>query len=108
MVSAQARKRPDGRYEVTVQTHAAKLQADGKGKEHAVPLDDWIEVAIYGVPASENAPAPVLALQRQHVTSTAPSFTMTVDRLPIEAGFDPDNKLIDRVPADNRKPVTLR
>ncbi|WP_285448759.1 M1 family aminopeptidase [Xanthomonas sp. LMC-A-07] len=108
VVSAQARKRPDGRYEVTVQTHAAKLQADGKGKEHAVPLDDWIEVAIYGVPASENAPAPVLALQRQHVTSTAPSFTMTVDRLPIEAGFDPDNKLIDRVPADNRKPVTLR
>ncbi|WP_115539933.1 ABC transporter permease/M1 family aminopeptidase [Xanthomonas campestris] len=108
VVSAQARKRPDGRYEVTVQTQAAKLQADGTGKEHAVPLDDWIEVAIYGVPASENAPAPVLALQRQHVTSTAPSFTMTVDRLPIEAGFDPDNKLIDRVPADNRKPVTLR
>ncbi|MEB2233692.1 M1 family aminopeptidase [Xanthomonas campestris pv. campestris] len=108
VVSAQARKRPDGRFEVMVQTQAAKLQADGTGKEHAVPLDDWIEVAIYGVPASENAPAPVLALQRQHVTSTTPSFTMTVDRLPIEAGFDPDNKLIDRVPADNRKPVTLR
>ncbi|WP_115572745.1 M1 family aminopeptidase [Xanthomonas campestris] len=108
VVSAQARKRPDGRFEVMVQTQAAKLQADGTGKEHAVPLDDWIEVAIYGVPASENAPAPVLALQRQHVTSTTPSFTMTVDRLPIEAGFDPDNKLIDRVPADNRKQVTLR
>lgn len=108
MVSAQARKRPDGRFDVTVQTQAAKLQADGTGKEHAVPLDDWIEVAIYGAPAGKNAQAPVLALQRQHVTSTAPSFSMTVDRLPMEAGFDPDNKLIDRVPADNRKQVTLQ
>ncbi|PPT17660.1 ABC transporter permease/M1 family aminopeptidase [Xanthomonas arboricola] len=108
VVSAQARKRPDGRFEVTVQTQAAKLQADGKGKEHAVPLDDWIEVAIYGAPAGKDAQAPVLALQRQHVTSAAPSFSMTVDRLPVEAGFDPDNKLIDRVPADNRRQVTLQ
>ncbi|WP_115530074.1 ABC transporter permease/M1 family aminopeptidase [Xanthomonas campestris] len=108
VVSAQARKRPDGRYEVTVQTHAAKLQADGKGKEHAVPLDDWIEVAIYGKGAGKDAQAPVLYLQRQHITSAAPSFTVTVAGLPAEAGFDPDNKLIDRVPADNRKQVTLR
>lgn len=108
MVSAQARKRPDGRFEVTVQTQAAKLQADGKGKEHAVPLDDWIEVAIYGKAASKGAEAPVLYQQRQHITTTAPSFTVTVDGLPIEAGFDPDNKLIDRVPADNRRQVTLQ
>ncbi|MCE4281627.1 ABC transporter permease subunit [Xanthomonas hortorum pv. vitians] len=108
VVSAQARKRPDGRYEVTVQTHAAKLQADGKGKEHAVPLDDWIEVAIYGKAAGKDAQAPVLYLQRQHITSVAPSFTVTVDGLPAEAGFDPDNKLIDRVPADNSKQVTLQ
>ncbi|AMU97910.1 ABC transporter permease/M1 family aminopeptidase [Xanthomonas citri] len=107
VVSAQARKRPDGRFDVTVQAQAAKLQADGRGKEHAVPMDDWIEVGIYGQPADKNAPAPVLALQRRHVTSATPSFTLTVDALPVEAGFDPDNKLIDRVPDDNRKRISL-
>ncbi|MBB3819920.1 ABC-type transport system involved in multi-copper enzyme maturation permease subunit [Xanthomonas arboricola] len=107
VVSAQARKRPDGRFDVTVQAQAAKMQADGRGKEHAVPMDDWIEVAIYGLPTGKNATAPLLALQRQHITSATPSFTLTVDALPIEAGFDPDNKLIDRVPDDNRKRISL-
>nr|WP_236726949.1 M1 family aminopeptidase [Xanthomonas cannabis] len=107
VVSAQARKRQDGRFDVTVQAQAAKMQADGRGKEHAVPMDDWIEVAIYGLPSGKNATAPLLALQRQHITSATPSFTLTVDALPIEAGFDPDNKLIDRVPDDNRKRISL-
>lgn len=107
VVSAQARKRPDGRFNVTVQAQAAKMQADGRGKEHAVPMDDWIEVAIYGLPSGKNATAPLLALQRQHITSATPSFALTVDALPIEAGFDPDNKLIDRVPDDNCKRISL-
>ncbi|MCD0280618.1 ABC transporter permease subunit [Xanthomonas melonis] len=107
VLSAQARKRPDGRFDVTVQAQAAKLQADGRGKEKPVAMDDWIEVAVYGLPDGEHADPPTLALQRQHVTSSAPSFTFTVDRLPFEVGFDPDNKLIDRVPDDNRKRVSL-
>ncbi|MEA5125259.1 ABC transporter permease/M1 family aminopeptidase [Xanthomonas floridensis] len=107
VVDAQARRRPDGRFAVTVRAHAAKRQADGKGKEQPVPMDDWIDVAVYGLPAGKNVDPTILALQRQHVTSESPSFSFVVDSLPIEAGFDPDNTLIDRVPEDNRKRVSL-
>jgi len=33
---------------------------------------------------------------------------VTVDGRPDEVGFDPYNKLIDRVSADNRKRITLQ
>ncbi len=35
------------------------------------------------------------------------TYTLVVDELPHEVGFDPYNKLIDRVSDDNRKRVTV-
>lgn len=52
--------------------------------------------------------ARVLFLERRQITSANPVVTVTVDALPTEAGFDPYNKLIDRVSSDNRKKVTLQ
>jgi hypothetical protein len=49
----------------------------------------------------------VLYLQRHHITGAAPKITVTVDEKPDEAGFDPYNKLIDRVSDDNRRKVTM-
>ena len=49
-----------------------------------------------------------LYLQRHHITSGDPTLTVTVDGEPYEAGFDPYNKLIDRVSADNRKRISLQ
>ena len=49
----------------------------------------------------------MLYLQRHHVTADSPTVTVVVDGTPYEAGFDPYNKLIDRVSSDNRKKVTL-
>ncbi|MBB4126340.1 ABC-type transport system involved in multi-copper enzyme maturation permease subunit [Xanthomonas translucens] len=107
--TATARKRADGRYDVTLQLHAAKHYVDGKGKERDGALDDWIEVGVFAKGASgKERDEKVLYLQRLHVTTAAPTLTVTVDRLPSEAGFDPYNKLIDRVSDDNRKQVTLQ
>ena len=44
--AATARKRKDGKYEVTLSLHAGKHYADGKGKERVGELDDWIDVGL--------------------------------------------------------------
>ena len=42
-----------------------------------------------------------------YVTANALKLNLVVDGLPYEAGFDPYNKLIDRVSSDNRKKIDL-
>jgi aminopeptidase N len=106
---ATAVKRADGKYEVTLDLHAAKRYADGKGKETAGKLDDWIEVGVFARgPSGKERDEKVLYLQRHHVTTEEPKVTVVVDALPYEAGFDPYNKLIDRVSSDNRRKVALQ
>ncbi|MGH8049176.1 MAG: M1 family aminopeptidase [Arenimonas sp.] len=102
---ALAKKRSDGKYDVTLSLHADKLYSDGKGKETAGKLDDWIEVGVYAGEDDKNQK--VLYLKRHHITSKNPKLTLVVDQLPTQAGFDPNNKLIDRVSVDNRKKVSL-
>ena len=106
--AATAKKRADGKYEVTLDLRAAKRYADGKGKETPGRLDDWIEVGVYAKAASgKEADEKPLYLQRHHVTAERTTLRLVVDGEPYEAGFDPDNKLIDRVPADNRRKIDL-
>ena len=47
-ITAVSRARPDGRYEVTVTARARKVRSNGQGVETEVPLDDWIDVGIFG------------------------------------------------------------
>ena len=106
--AATAKKLTDGKYEVTLKLHAAKRYADGKGKETAGKLDDWVDVGVFARGKSgQERDEKVLYLQRHHVTTENPTVTVTVDGTPYEAGFDPYNKLIDRVSSDNRKKVAL-
>jgi len=107
LLSATARKRPDGRYDVTLALHAEKRYADGRGKETAGNMDDWIEVGVFAsAPSGKERDQKVLYLQRHHITDATPTLTVTVDQKPDEAGFDPYNKLIDCVSNDNRRNVT--
>ncbi|WGV56464.1 ABC transporter permease subunit [Stenotrophomonas indicatrix] len=106
--TASARKRADGRYDVTLKLHAAKVHADGQGKETPATLDDWVEIGVFANgPSGKERDQKVLYLQRHHITTAAPTITVTVDAKPDEAGFDPYNKLIDRVSEDNRRNVTM-
>jgi ABC-type transport system involved in multi-copper enzyme maturation permease subunit len=108
VVDATAKKRSDGKYEVTLKLHAAKRYADGKGKETPGTLDDWMDVGVFARgPSGKEADEKVLYLQRHHITSEDPVITVVVDEAPYEAGLDPYNKLIDRVSDDNRKRVSL-
>ncbi|KFN42510.1 ABC transporter permease/M1 family aminopeptidase [Arenimonas oryziterrae] len=105
---ATAKKLPDGRYEVTLRLHAAKRYADGKGKETAGKLDDWVDVGVFARgPSGKERDERVLYLQRHHITEGAQVLKLVVAGQPYEAGFDPYNKLIDRASSDNRKRISL-
>lgn len=108
VVEAKAKKRADGKYEVVLDLHAAKLYVDGKGKEAPAKIDDWVEVGVFARgPSGKEKDEKVLYLKRHRIASGQPKITVVVDAEPYEAGFDPYNKLIDRVSADNRKRVSL-
>lgn len=102
--AASAVKQANGKYLVTIKTHAEKRYADGTGKETSAPMQDFIEVGIY---AGSGKMMRTLYLKRERITTNNPEFTVLVDELPSEVGFDPDNKLIDRVSVDNRKAVSI-
>lgn len=99
---AVARPLGDGRYEVTLRATARKLRADGQGVETEVPLDDWIDVGVFGAGDS------VLFMEKRHVTAPGVTATVTVAGRPARAGIDPYHKLVDRTPSDNERAVTLR
>jgi ABC-type transport system involved in multi-copper enzyme maturation permease subunit len=109
-VSAVSHARADGRYDVTLTSKARKLRSDGQGVETEVPLDDWIDVGIFGETSTTagTATEKVLYLQKQHVTGPDVTVTTVVDGPPVRAGIDPFNILIDRTPGDNVRAVTRR
>jgi aminopeptidase N len=108
--AATARAVAGGHYEVTLTAAVRKRRADGKGTETAVPVDDWVDVGIFGEEEGRGlARGPkVLYLQKHHVTGPTLTVTTTVDRRPRRAGIDPWHVLIDRTPSDNLRDVSLR
>ena len=98
----RATRLPDGRYEVTVTASVSKLRAGGLGEEHEVALHDMIE---FGVDDKDGKP---LAREHRMVTGKEIAVTMVVAGRPAKAGIDPDNKLIDRKPADNLIDLEMR
>jgi len=99
--SAAARRRPDGKYEVTIRATAGKVRAGERGEEKEAPLKDYIE---FGVDDRDGNP---LARERRLVDRRDQTVTLVAYGRPARAGIDPDNKLIDRKPTDNMMPVDI-
>jgi hypothetical protein len=94
-VSAQARKRSDGKFDVDLVVAAKKIRADGAGNEKEAPLDMRVDIGV------QDAKGAFLFLEKRRVTSGENRFTIEVAGTPAKAGIDPLNKLIDRDAADN-------
>ena len=93
--SATYSQLPDGKYKVDLVVEAHKFRADAKGQDHAVALNDFIDIGV------QDSQGKFLYLQKQKIEKEQNTFTITVDRLPAQAGIDPILKLIDRNPDDN-------
>jgi ABC-2 type transport system permease protein len=102
---ATSKKRPDGRYDVTVAVQSQKFRADSLGRETPVSLNDWVDLGVYGKPAPGKKQGDLLAIRRERIHQKTGKYTFTVSGEPYEAGIDPLSYLIDRIPADNLKRV---
>jgi ABC-2 type transport system permease protein len=110
VTDAVAKRRADGRTEVSFTMQARKLYADGKGVETEAPLDEVFELGVFSAEPGRKgfSSASVLGFERRAVKSGAQSVTLVVDGDPRYVGVDPYNKRIDRNSEDNLTRVQLR
>src|SRR6185437_8794311 len=108
MLGATAKQLPDGRYEVTMKVHAGMAYADGKGKETKAAPNIPIAIGVFAASPGDGKDGRPLHLEKRMLPDGDSTITVTVDGKPAIAGIDPYNELIDRVPDDNRKAVTLQ
>ncbi len=98
----------DGRYRVRLTVEAKKFRADGEGVETEIPVNDWVDVAVFGERGDDDPPeGKVLFMEKRHVTETEMVFEFIVDEEPSKAGIDPFHKLVDRNPSNNVTNVSV-
>jgi hypothetical protein len=111
VVTAKAKSIGNEEYEVTLTVKANKRYADEKGAEtDANNMNDYIDIGVFApdkVEANGKKLTVPLYLKKHKLTAGDHTITIKVKGKPEKAGIDPYNKLIDRVPEDNRKEVEL-
>lgn len=101
-VRADHRRGQDGRWQVRLDVASAKFGADGRGREGEVPVDDWVDVAVFGAGGAGAPPeGRVLGIERHHLAGPATTIELAVDEEPVRVGVDPIHKLVDRNPDNN-------
>ena len=106
--AAKARRRPDGRWDVTLTYEAHKTHADGQGRETPAPITDSAEIGLFTRSPVRDGfkAADAVKVERVRILEGVHTLTLVADRLPTVAGIDPYTKLIDRNSDDNIVPVT--
>ena len=100
---------PDGTWVVSLEVESRKFRADGEGTETEIPVDDWIDVAVFGEREPGSSPdGKLLALEKRRIDASETAFELVVDEEPRRAGIDPFTKLIDRNPDNNVASVARR
>jgi hypothetical protein len=108
--SATVQSTADGRYRVTLNVTARKVHADSIGNETEAPMNDLVEIGLYGEPTADDAGgAPLgrnaigapLYLRPHRLHAGRQAITVVVANRPRRAGIDPLGKLIQREKADN-------
>ncbi|MXN92412.1 hypothetical protein GR160_14380 [Flavobacterium sp. Sd200] len=102
MLSAKYKK-VGNEYEVTLKTTSEKFRADSLGTETPKPIADLIDIGVFAKPADDENMGKPLVYKRVKITKKDNTFTFRTKELPYEAGIDPYNYLIDRLPDDNVK-----
>ena len=100
-LAATATDLGDGRYRVAIDVEAAKLRADSIGNEAPVPMNDYIDIGVFGPAPRGQREGPLLYLEKHRITDGAQTIEVEVEGQPARAGIDPLNKLIDRQARDN-------
>jgi ABC-2 type transport system permease protein len=105
--AAKARKRPDGRWDVSLTVSAAKAYADGTGRERPAPMNEDVDIGLFTAMPGDGSfgAGNVLLLEKTPMTSGTHVLNFVTATKPKYAGIDPYNELIDRNTDDNTVPV---
>ncbi|MDR3674685.1 MAG: M1 family aminopeptidase [Acidobacteriota bacterium] len=106
-VDATARRRPDGKFDVTLNIETHKFKADAKGNEAEIPVNDWIDIGAFAKPEKGHKYGRTLYRERVHIAQARSTYTFATSESPDQAGVDPFLLLVDRLPEDNTKKVTI-
>lgn len=96
-----------GDYVVTLEVVARKMRADGRGHETEVPMDDLVEIGVFGRGEGGGGQGEPLYLERHRIRTGPQTIRITVAREPARAGIDPYRMLIDRQRDDNVKALEM-
>jgi aminopeptidase N len=100
VAAATSTERADGTFLVRVELEAQKRRVDGDGAEREIPIDDWIDLAVFGEEGET-----VLLLERRRIRTSPVTFEIVVDQRPTRVAIDPYYKLIDRDRGNNVRAV---
>jgi len=94
-----------GKWRVTIDVHARKVIVDTKGAETEVPMNDPVEIGVYG---SGGVTTRGIQLYRamHRIKPGEQRISVVVSARPTKAGIDPRNLLIDADPTDNMKDIS--
>lgn len=96
-------RRADGKYLVKLTIEAKKLRADGHRNASPLPLDDWIDLGVFGESkVGGKKRETVIYLGKHRLDKERATFELLVEAKPVEAGIDPLNLRVDRTSGDNR------
>ncbi|MET4108359.1 M1 family aminopeptidase [Hymenobacter sp. UYP22] len=103
--NATARPLAGGAWQVQLTVQARKLKVDSAGTETPLPLQDWVEVGVFGPTGPGSAVGRTLYRQRHRLRTGQQTIVVTVPGKPALAGVDPRLLLVDWKPTDNIRTV---
>jgi ABC-2 type transport system permease protein len=102
---ATAQQTAAGTWQVTLNVRARKVVVDEMGIETEAPMNDLVQVGVFGADEKGGESPKPLYMQLHRIRSGSQMITVTVPGKPTGAGIDPHNLLADRDPENNIKNV---
>jgi hypothetical protein len=96
-------KKINDEYEVTMKVISEKFLSDSLGKEISIPVNDFMDIVIFGSRKPDSDSEPVLMKKRIKINAKETKLMFRVKEQPLKICVDPYHYLIDRVPDDNVK-----
>jgi hypothetical protein len=97
----------DGKYKVNFSVECTKFRADSLGREDEIPMNDWIDIAIFSKEVNDSTKKEEeIFLQKFKIEEKNKDFEFIIDHKPSKVGIDPYLKLIDRHRNDNTKSIS--
>jgi hypothetical protein len=101
-------KLDNGKYKVNFSVECQKFRADSLGREEEIPINDYIDIAIFSKEANDSTKKETeIFLQKFKIEENKRDFEFVIDHKPNKVGIDPYFKLIDRHRDDNTKSTTI-